>query len=96
MQITSNNSILLEEFYNQLKRERITVTLDKTPAKDAMGAVPTIEIKSSDFTIIFRDMFRDWLEYKKFKLYIDKKEVNIEEFDKINKESRIDIEFEEK
>ena len=27
---------------------------------------------------------------------IDKKEVNIEEFDKINKESRIDIEFEEK
>ena len=96
MQLTSNNSILLEEFYNQLKRERITVTLDKTPVKDAMGVIPTIEIKSSDFTTMFRDMFRDWLEYKKFKLYIDKKEVNIEEFDKINKESRIDIEFEER
>jgi hypothetical protein len=96
MQLTSNNSILLEEFYNQLKRERITVTLAKTPVKDAMGVIPTIEIKSSDFTTMFRDMFRDWLEYKKFKLYIDKKEVNIEEFDKINKESRIDIEFKER
>jgi len=96
MQITSNNSILLEEFYNQLKRERISVALEKTPVKDAMGVIPAIEIKSSDFTTMVRDMFRDWLEYKKFKLYIDKKEVNIEEFDKINKESRIDIEFEER
>ncbi len=96
MQITSNNSILLEEFYNQLKRERIKVELKNEQIENAMGVMPTIEIKSSDFTTMIRDMFRDWMEYKKFKVYVDSKEVNIEEFNKINKDTKIDIEFEEK
>jgi len=96
MQLTSNNSILLEEFYNQLKRERVPASLKETPVKDAMGTLPTIEIKSSDFTTMIRDMFIAWMEYKKFKVYIDSKEANIEDFDKINKDTKIDIEFEEK
>jgi len=96
MQIKSNNSILLEEFYNKLKRERVSVNIREESVENAMGVIPTIEIKFSDFTTMVRDMFKVWLEYKKFKLYIDSKEVNIEEFDKINENSKIDIEFDER
>ena len=96
MQITSNNAIEIQEFYNQLKRERIPALLKETPVKGAMGVMPTIEIKSSDFTTMIRDMFIAWMEYKKFKVYIDSKEVNVADFDKINEDTRIDIEFEEK
>ena len=96
MEITSNDSILLEEFYTQLKRERISVDLKKEAVGNAMGLIPTLEIKFSDFTTMVRDMFKAWLEYKKFKLYVDSKEVNIEDFDKINEESKINIEFNER
>ena len=93
MQIKSNNSILLEEFYNKLKRERVSVNIREESVENAMGVIPTIEIKFSDFTTMVRDMFIAWLEYKKFKLYVDNKEVDIKEFDKINENSKIDIEF---
>jgi len=96
MELTSNDAILLEEFYNQLKRERISVTLEKIPVEDAMGIIPTIEIKSSDFTSMVKDMFTAWLEYKKFKLYIDSKEVSMDNFDQLNENSKIKIEFRER
>jgi len=96
MQITSNDSVALEEFYYQLKRERIQVELTQANQKDAMGAIPTIDIKSSDFTTMIRDMFIAWLEYKKFKLYVDNKEISKEEFDAINQDSQIEIEFDER
>ena len=102
MQITSNDSIKLQEFYNELKRNRAEVELKEEQVEGAMGILPTIELKSSidlkssDFTTMIRDMFVAWLEYKKFKLYIDSKEAKIEDFDKINENSKIKVEFDER
>jgi len=96
MQITSNDSIALKEFYNELKQERINVTLKETNVENAMGVIPTIEIKSSDFTTMIRDMFIAWLEYKKFKLYVDNKQLSKEEFDTINENSKIEVIFDER
>jgi len=96
MQITSNDSIALKEFYDELKQERINATLEEENVENAMGVIPTIEIKSSDFTTMIRDMFIAWLEYKKFKLYVDNKQLSKEEFDSINENSKIDIIFDER
>lgn len=97
MQITSNDTIQLEAFYNELKSNRVDdVKLKKVQLEDSMGVLPTIEIKSSDFTSMIKEIFIAWLEYKKFKLYIDSEEVKIEDFDKINEETKIDIEFDER
>ena len=97
MQITSNDTIQLEAFYNELKKNRVEgVKLEKVQVEGAMGILPTIEIKSSDFTTMIKEMFIAWLEYKKFKLYIDNKEAKIEDFDKINEDTKINIEFDEK
>ena len=96
MQITSNDSIKLQEFYNELKRNRVDAELKEEQVEGAMGILPTIELKASDFTNMIRDMFIAWLEYKKFKLYIDSKEAKIEDFNKINENSKIKVEFEER
>lgn len=96
MQITSNDSILLEEFYDTLRRERIPVVLEANPVEGAMGVIPSIEIKSSDFTTMIKDMFIAWLEYKKFNLYVNNKEVDIKDFNEINADTKIDIKFDER
>lgn len=102
MKITSNDTALLEAFYSQLKHERIkNITLEKEPVEGAMGWIPTIDIKSSDFTDMIKDMFRAWLEYKKFKLYIEhqdglKKEIDIDTFEQIKEDTKIVVEFEKR
>ncbi|MEA2029872.1 MAG: hypothetical protein U9N49_12995 [Campylobacterota bacterium] len=96
MQITSNDSIALQELYTTLKRERIDATLNEKQVEGAMGIIPTIEIKSSDFTTMIKEMFIAWLEYKKFKLYVDNQEISKEEFDKLNEDSKIEVKFDER
>lgn len=96
MQITSNDNIQLEVFYNELKRDRVDVSLKKKQVKDAMGfdLIMNVDIDVAKIVGLL-------LAYKVGTLYLKTKEKKEEITDiemlkdetKIDNESQLYIEY---
>jgi len=95
MQITSNDNIQLEAFYNQLKRDRVDVSIEKKQIKDAMGfdLIMNVDVDVAKIVGLL-------LAYKVGTVYLktkEKKEVKdiemLKDETKIDNESQIHIEY---
>ena len=96
MKITSNDNIQLEVFYNELKRDRVDVSLEKKQVKDAMGfdLIMNVDIDVAKIVALL-------LAYKVGTLYLKTKEKKEEITDiemlkdetKIDNESQIYIDY---
>jgi len=89
MKITSNDNIQLEVFYNELKRDRVDVSLEKKQVKDAMGfdLIMNVDIDVAKIVALL-------LAYKVGTLYLKTKEKKeeIKDIEMLKDETKIDNE----
>ena len=73
MTITSNDALILDELFNDLKREHIEVTKETKELEDAMGAVATIALMLESAEKVIK-LFIFWANQKNYYIHIKLKD----------------------
>jgi len=73
MKITSTDPLLLNELFNDLEREYITVTKETKELKDAMGIGTTIAL-ILDSSVKITKLFSFWINQKNYYIHIKLKD----------------------
>ena len=73
MKITSNDALLLDELFNDLKREHIEVTKETKELEDAMGVVATIALILDSAEKITK-LLTFWANQKNYYIHIKLKD----------------------
>ena len=73
MTITSNDALILDELFNDLKREHIEVTKETKELEDAMGVVATIALILESAEKVTK-LFTFWANQKNYYIHIKLKD----------------------
>ena len=71
VKITSNDSDFLEKIYNNFQQERLDISMEKVPVKDAMGFDVVLNIDLTDIALIV-GMIRYCIIDKKCAMFLKK------------------------